>query len=68
MGYTQKKLTKLGQETMIDALLSDLGLAALGKKPLETGEAFRKFLLTLDSMLDDDMILEIKDAISDILP
>lgn len=68
MGYTQKKLMKLGQETMISALLQDLAVAALGKKPLDTGESFRKFLLVLDRMLDDDMVLEIKSAIADILP
>lgn len=68
MGYTEKKLKRLGQETMISALLSDLALASLGKKPLEIGESFRKFLLILDQMLDDDMVLEIKSAIADILP
>lgn len=68
MGYTQKILMKLGQETMISALLQDLALAALEKKPLETSESFRKFLLVLDQMLDDDMILDIKCAIADILP
>lgn len=66
-GYISEKLKKKGQTVMVSALLYDLGFAALGKKPLDISEDFRKFLITLDSMLDDDMIFEIKDAIHNIL-
>lgn len=66
-GYSEEKLKKRGQTVMVSALLYDLAFAALGKKPIDIADDFRKFLITLDGMLDDDMIFEIKEAISEIL-
>lgn len=66
-GYSGEKLKKSGQSVMVSALLYDLSFSALGKKPLDITEDFRKFLIKLDNMLDDDMIFEIKDAIHDVL-
>lgn len=66
-GYSEEKLKKRGQTVMVSALLYDLAFAALGKKPIDIADDFRKFLITLDAMLDDDMIFEIKEAISEIL-
>ena len=67
MGYTKEKLKKEGQTVMVSSLLYDLGFAALGHEPMLISDDFRKFLITLDRMLDDDMIFEIKEAISEIL-
>ena len=67
MAWKTEKLTKKGQTVMVSALLYDLAFAALGKKPIDIAEDFRKFLLMLDDMLDDDMIFDIKEAIHEIL-
>ena len=64
--FAAERLKKEGTALMMSAMLYDV---CLGKEnSLEAAEHFKKFLLHLDQMLDDDMIFEIKDVICDVLP
>ena len=64
--FAAERLKKEGMAVMLSTMLYDI----LFKKEesLEAAEHFKKFLLHLDQMLDDDMIFEIKDVICDVLP
>ncbi len=66
--YAGNKLKKEGMEVMISGLLYDLTFKCRASECLDLALHFKKFLLQLDQMLDDDMILEIKESIAEILP
>lgn len=64
--FAAQRLKKEGMAVMFSTLLYDVCFDK--KESLEAAEHFKKFLLQLDQMLDDDMIFEIKDVICDVLP
>lgn len=64
--FAAERLKKEGKAVMLSALIYDVCLDK--ERSLEAAEHFKKFLLHLDQMLDDDMIFEIKDVICDVLP
>ena len=64
--FAQDRLKKEGMALMISAMLYDVCFQK--KESLDAAEHFKKFLLHLDQMLDDDMLFEIKEVICEILP
>ena len=64
--YAAERLKKEGMAVMLSTLLYDVCFQK--SESLGAAEHFKKFLLHLDQMLDDDMIFEIKDVICDVLP
>lgn len=66
--YSANKLKKEGKEVMVGGMICDLIIKCSTYESLEVTDHFKKFLLQIDQMLDDDMILEIKEAIAEILP
>lgn len=64
--YAAERLKKEGIAVMISTMLYDSCFRK--KESLESAEHFKKFLLHLDQMLDDDMITEIKEVITGVLP
>lgn len=64
--FAAERLKKEGMAVMLSTMLYDICFKE--KESLEAAQHFKKFLLHLDQMLDDDMIFEIKDVICDVLP
>lgn len=66
--HAKNNLKKEGMEVMVSGLLYDLTFKCRGGESLEVSLHFKNFLIQLDRMLDDDMILEIKEVVCDVLP
>lgn len=64
--FAAERLKKEGMAVMLSTMLYDICFKK--EESLDAAEHFKKFLLHLDQMLDDDMIFEIKDVICDVLP